>query len=310
MAANHLIKSNNLNLKLQSTRKTRAWPTMLFETLPLFDMLSSFEPTPIAESCISSDSDFGPIEPLPFDDQSFEDAVHDVLNDPADLPTLDNLADESWQIHETKSSTCQGLMSHLLSNSDTQEYFKMLVQKSSPCTFKETSFAPVISAYQSGRWYEKFQGLLQFRQCYGHIYVASGPRSKNASLYQWVKRQRYQYKLKQAGKYSTMTDERESALEQLGFVWDSHSAFWEERLIELHAFREKHGHCNVPIKYPENPQLAIWAKCQRRQFKLCLTEGAKRSNRTLERFTKLVNARFVFNPREMRKSSVIRAKAG
>jgi hypothetical protein len=300
----------------------------MLQTLSLFDMLKSFEPTPISESCMSSDSDFDPIEPLPFDDQAFEeqskgdlvdlfDEVADVLamTDPTDLPTLDNLTKESRQIHETKSWTCQGLpmpepMSHLLGNSDTQECLKMHGQKSPPSTFKELSFVPVITIQQSGRWQEKFQELLQFRQGYGHICVPSN-WPQNASLAHWIKRQRYQYKLKQAGQHSTMTDERESALEQLGFVWSSHSAFWEERLNELRAFREKHGHCNVPTKYPENPQLAVWAKCQRRQIKLYLTQAAngKGSHMTLERIAKLIDARFVFNPRELKKSSVIRAEA-
>jgi hypothetical protein len=98
-----------------------------------------------------------------------------------------------------------------------------------------------------------------------------------------------------------MTAARQKFLEELGFVWDSHSAFWEERLNELHTFREKHGHCNVLTKYPENPQLAIWAKCQRRQFKLFCTEGARRSNMTLERISKLSRIGFVFNPRELKR---------
>ncbi len=145
---------------------------------------------------------------------------------PADLPTLNNLTEESWQIHETKSSTCQGLMPRLLSNTDTQESSKMLGLQKSP----STSFPPVITAYQSACWHEKLLELLQFRQGCGHICVPSHNSPHNASLYQWVKRQRYQYKLKKAGQYSTLTDERESALEQLGFVWDPHSAFLEERL--------------------------------------------------------------------------------
>ena len=76
----------------------------------------------------------------------------------------------------------------------------------------------------------------------------------------WVKRQRYQYKLKKEGKHSNMTNEREEALNRLGFVWDSHAVFWEERFNELKAFRDTHGHCNVPTKLPDNPQLAIWGK--------------------------------------------------
>jgi hypothetical protein len=92
-----------------------------------------------------------------------------------------------------------------------------------------------------------------------------------------------------------MTEERQGALESLGFVWDSHSATWEERWNELRKFREHHGHCNVPKKDPENHQLAVWVKWQRRQFTL-FGEG-KYSNMTKERIEKLQVLGFVFNPR-------------
>lgn len=75
-----------------------------------------------------------------------------------------------------------------------------------------------------------------------------------------VKRQRYQYKLKNEKKPSTMTDERIVALEQVGFVWDSHGAAWLERWGELAEFQKEYGHANVPSNHPKNPQLATWVK--------------------------------------------------
>ena len=75
-----------------------------------------------------------------------------------------------------------------------------------------------------------------------------------------MKRQRHQYRAKKERKHSTLTQERQKLLEQLGFVWDSHASGWEERLKELEDFKEKHGHCRVPKTYAENPQLAIWVK--------------------------------------------------
>ncbi len=37
---------------------------------------------------------------------------------------------------------------------------------------------------------------------------------------------------------------------------------------ELLTFRDTHGHCNVPQKYPENPALGAWVAQQRRRYKL------------------------------------------
>ena len=33
---------------------------------------------------------------------------------------------------------------------------------------------------------------------------------------------------------------------------------FDERLKELRKFKQKHGHANVPQKYPTNPQLGTW----------------------------------------------------
>ena len=153
---------------------------------------------------------------------------------------------------------------------------------------------------QSGKWNERYQELVKFQQEHGHCSVPSQFPS-NPPLAQWVKRQRYQRKIFKEGQHSTMTEERKILLDNLGFIWDSHSSFWEDRFQELTAFKEKHGHANVPTKYPENLQLAIWAKCQRRQFKIFRTEGPKQSNMTLDRINKLTTIGFVFNPREFKR---------
>jgi hypothetical protein len=121
-------------------------------------------------------------------------------------------------------------------------------------------------AYQAENWTEKFEELLHFRELYGHCLVPNC-HPNNPALAQWTKRQRYQYKLKVDGKRSTITDERVRALDEVGFVWDSHKAVWAERLEELKDFKKQFGHCNVPSRYQDNHQLAIWVKRQRRQWK-------------------------------------------
>ena len=121
-------------------------------------------------------------------------------------------------------------------------------------------------AYQAENWTEKFEELIEFRQIFGHCLVPNA-FPENPALAQWVKRQRYQYKLKNEGKRSTMSDERVAALEEVGFVWDSHSAVWDERLHDLLDYKQANGDCNVPSRYAENRQLAVWVKRQRRQYK-------------------------------------------
>lgn len=113
--------------------------------------------------------------------------------------------------------------------------------------------------YQAEIWSEKFEDLCEFRRMFGHCHVPH-TYTQNSALAQWVKRQRYQYKLKMAGKRSTLSDERVRLLDKIGFIWNSHDVVWEERLNELILFKQQQGHCVVPSNYEKNPQLAVWVK--------------------------------------------------
>lgn len=121
--------------------------------------------------------------------------------------------------------------------------------------------------YQNELWELRFKDLLEYRREHGHCCVPH-TYARNLSLARWVKRQRYQFKLRTQGKESTMTNRRVQALEKVGFIWDSQNATWEERLSELKLYRTIHGHCEVPTHYQQNKKLATWVKCQRRQYKL------------------------------------------
>jgi hypothetical protein len=147
-------------------------------------------------------------------------------------------------------------------------------------------------------WNARFDELLGFHRQHGHCLVPL-KYVNNLSLSHWIKRQRYQYRMKETGKHSTMTDERQAALETVGFVWDSHAAGWEEKWEELRDFKETHGHCNVPKTFRPNQRLAVWVKSQRRQFKVFWQEGkTTTANITKERIEKLLHLGFDFNPRQ------------
>ena len=202
------------------------------------------------------------------------------------------------------------------------------------------------ATYKPEQWDERYHELVEYKRVYGdclvpHNWVVNRP------LAQWVKRQRYQYVVKQqllkqgtiehpksmvedevedcwtfgptgsldttnnkskskrgGMKRSTLTDERERALEKIGFVWSTHNALWEEKYNELAAFFHKHGHCNVPSKYPSNNKLSVWVRCQRRQYRLLknnpINNSENKSSMTMERIDRLKAIKFNFNPRNLK----------
>eukprot|EP00547_Thalassionema_nitzschioides_P006161 CAMPEP_0194217204 /NCGR_PEP_ID=MMETSP0156-20130528/20638_1 /TAXON_ID=33649 /ORGANISM="Thalassionema nitzschioides, Strain L26-B" /LENGTH=210 /DNA_ID=CAMNT_0038946181 /DNA_START=145 /DNA_END=777 /DNA_ORIENTATION=+ len=133
----------------------------------------------------------------------------------------------------------------------------------------------------SDPWQERFQDLIRFHIRHGHCLVPC-TYPEDTTLARWVKRQRYEYKqllkkqqqsrenggLKKPSTSSTMNAERIKMLESIGFVWDSHQVTWNKMLGELEDFKKKHGHCEVPSKFPENSALATWVSRQRAQHKL------------------------------------------
>jgi hypothetical protein len=81
--------------------------------------------------------------------------------------------------------------------------------------------------------------------------------SENPQLATWLEKQRHD---KREG---TLSPERTRRLEGLGVAWTPHDAKWDRRFLELTAFKEREGHCNVPALYPKNPQLGKWLSVQR-----------------------------------------------
>lgn len=161
-----------------------------------------------------------------------------------------------------------------------------------------TSSQPCIRGYQEKEWLKRFQELVLFKEQHGHCLVPQENQNlSRQNLARWVKRQRYQYKLKMSGKSSSITQERIEMLQNIGFVWSRHAIVWHQRLRELEEYRAQHGDCNIPGNYPENQELAIWVKCQRRQYKLFWTDN-ERSSMTLERINALDKLGFIWNRKE------------
>ena len=74
----------------------------------------------------------------------------------------------------------------------------------------------------------------------------------------------------------SLSADRIAKLDALGFVWVSSrkvldeggiSAQWQVRFDELLQYKQAHGDCDVPTRWPENPQLGHWSSQQRQNRK-------------------------------------------
>jgi hypothetical protein len=271
-----------------------------------FDIdISQFEPVPLNEGRIKSVDRIG----INHTGTSLEvlSQIFDILNEreytPA-RPAFPSSEQLSMQLqHQPVSSFA---IRHMHELGDEPSLFKR--HRAEEEEGDDDSDSPIrFRAYQAEQWADKFYELCQFREENGHSCV---PRTfkVNPALASWVKRQRYQYKLKIEGKQSTMTDERILELERIGFIWDSHGTAWGDRWNELKEYYYSNGHCNVPSNFHSNPKLAAWVKSQRRQYKLFRNGKIKAASGLLRRFSELQQLGFQWELREYKGGSKEKSK--
>ena len=105
-------------------------------------------------------------------------------------------------------------------------------------------------------WDFRYGELQRFKVEHGNCNVPSR-WPDNPQLNTWIGTQRKSYKNGQ------LSNERIERLETLGFVWDMLEVAWEEKFAAIQDYKAKHGNCNVPPGWPDNPQLNTWIHNQR-----------------------------------------------
>mmetsp|Transcript_6646 Transcript_6646/g.9711 ORF Transcript_6646/g.9711 Transcript_6646/m.9711 type:complete len:482 (+) Transcript_6646:276-1721(+) len=189
-----------------------------------------------------------------------------------------------------------------------QEYRKRKEGKKTKMTDKrvqqldDVGFVWRMSEHENVSFEERMDQLREYKLEHGDCNV---PRrySKVPQLGEWVKKTRAAFKEYVRGFKSRLTEERVQLLDAEGFDWDlsAKDVPWETRFAELVSYKEKHGDCLVPQRYPDNPSLGVWVNCQRVENKK-LSEGRK-SSLTEARLLKLGELGFVWKTRPGRKSS-------
>jgi superfamily II DNA or RNA helicase len=109
-------------------------------------------------------------------------------------------------------------------------------------------------------WQLWFQALLEYKAEYGNCRVPDIYK-KAKGLSSWIKNQRKYFHAE------TLSYERISKLEGLGFEWDPLTTDWDRMFDALNAYKSKHGDCRVPQRYKINISLSHWVRNQRDSFK-------------------------------------------
>jgi superfamily II DNA or RNA helicase len=94
-------------------------------------------------------------------------------------------------------------------------------------------------------WHLTYGALTEFHVAEGHWKIpADLCTPQGIRLVSWAK---YQRRDRDAG---TLDPEYEQLLDQAGFPWDPREDHWQARYREAEAFKEKHGHLDLPASTP------------------------------------------------------------
>ena len=112
-------------------------------------------------------------------------------------------------------------------------------------------------------------------------------------LCRWLCNQRrYKRKLDRGDPTQGMTVERAAKMDVLGFEWElaepgnRDDAGWDAQLAKLEAYTRRHGDCNVPQAWAEDPKLGRWVNTQR-MYKKKLDRGEPSQGMTAARAGRL-----------------------
>ncbi|MFN0076029.1 MAG: helicase associated domain-containing protein [Prosthecobacter sp.] len=120
-------------------------------------------------------------------------------------------------------------------------------------------------------WERRFAELVAFQQRHGHLRVTLKSET-SPGLMNWRDNQRVNLRK------GTLSPARKARLDAIGFEWvcparppvskeEYNEQIWETRFTQLCAFKQAHGHCQVPAAWAANPDLGKWVMRQRLKHK-------------------------------------------
>jgi len=121
--------------------------------------------------------------------------------------------------------------------------------------------------HNEGRWEARFTELVAFKKEHGHLRITL-KNQLSPGLMHWRDNQRIRFRS------GWLPPAQRVKLEALGFEWENPArlspsmeehnvALWESMFTRLLAFREAHGHCQVPHSKTGDQMLGKWVQRQR-----------------------------------------------
>ena len=112
----------------------------------------------------------------------------------------------------------------------------------------------------SKKFKQRCLDLEAFKTKFGHCRVPKAYQVEGLGF--WCSSMRCAYHKIQQGKpaRSNLSQDRIERLEEIGFTWNRANLdkTFEQRCLDLEAFKRKFGHCHVPCAYPADPSLGNW----------------------------------------------------
>jgi superfamily II DNA or RNA helicase len=108
----------------------------------------------------------------------------------------------------------------------------------------------------SEQWEKGYALLKEFHAREGHCSVMGSLIVDGLNLTQWVRNKRF--------KKDALTPEQIQRLDSLGFSWNPQTEQWDEAFEALQRFKNREGHCRVPVRLKEDGfSLGRWVNKQR-----------------------------------------------
>ncbi len=130
---------------------------------------------------------------------------------------------------------------------------------------------PAHQKHTETRWESRFAELVAFKAKHGHLRITKKNQLSEGMVH-WRDNQRIRFRS------GVMPPEQKTRLDAIGFEWenperlspikDEHlEALWDSMFTRLLAFREAHGHCQVPQRKRVDDGLGKWVQRQRYHYR-------------------------------------------
>lgn len=117
-------------------------------------------------------------------------------------------------------------------------------------------------------WEERFALAEQYYREHGDLEIPSQYTVSGIWLAKWIDEQRQIKNGKRKGK--SLTEEQIARLDSIGMRWEKKEEVkWREQFEDARAFRDSHGHLDIPFDYvsPRGTKTAVWLKRQRELYR-------------------------------------------